>query len=179
MCATTARPPAAIPWRPCARPCAPPWGVKTSADAAPRRTVPSRSMSHPARRRQLSRTVILDRALETLPLFRLSASGEEVAITYAAAGGGRWRVLPAPGERLPGTFDQDVYVELLRRYHEAGMPADGTLTFTLHDFLRTMGRRVDGRTYEQLRSALNRLQRTALESTNAWFDATAGSLWTG
>ncbi len=136
-------------------------------------------MSSAPRRRQLARTVILDRALETLPLFRLSDSGEEVAISYTAAGGGRWRVLPAPGERLPGTFDQDVYVELMRRYHEAGAPADGMLTFTLHAFLRTMGRRVDGRTYEQLRSALTRLQRTALESTNAWFDASAGSLWTG
>lgn len=136
-------------------------------------------MSSAPRRRQLARTVILDRALETLPLFRLSDSGEEVAISYTAAGGGRWRVLPAPGERLPGTFDQDVYVELMRRYHEAGAPADGMLTFTLHAFLRTMGRRVDGRTYEQLRSALTRLQRTALESTSAWFDASAGSLWTG
>jgi len=136
-------------------------------------------MSSAPRRRQLARTVILDRALETLPLFRLSDSGEEVAISYTAAGGGRWRVLPAPGERLPGTFDQDVYVELMRRYHEAGAPADGMLTFTLHAFLRTMGRRVDGRTYEQLRSALTRLQRTALESTSAWFDASAGSLWSG
>ena len=136
-------------------------------------------MSQAPRRRQLSRTIILDRALENLPLFRLSDSGEEVAISYTADGGGRWRVLPAPGERLPGTFDQDVYVELLRRYHEAGAPPDGILTFTLHAFLRTMGRRVDGRTYEQLRGALTRLQRTALESTDAWFDATTGLLWTG
>ncbi len=136
-------------------------------------------MSHAPRRRILARTVILDRALESLPLFRLSDSGEEVAISFTADGGGRWRVLPAPGERLPGTFDQDVYVELLRRFHEADAPADGTLTFTLHDFLRTMGRRVDGRTYEQLRSALNRLQRTALESTEAWYDAVSGSRWTG
>lgn len=136
-------------------------------------------MSHTPRRRMLARTVVLDRALEALPLFRLSDSGEEVAIVFAAEGGGRWRVLPAPGERLPGTFDQDVYVELLRRYHEAEAPADGTLSFTLHDFLRTMGRRVDGRTYEQLRSALNRLQRTALESTDAWFDAVSGTRWTG
>lgn len=136
-------------------------------------------MSSAPRRRQLARTVILDRALETLPLFRLGDSGEEVAISYTADGGGRWRVLPAPGERLPGTFDQDVYVELMRRYHEAGAPPDGMLTFTLHAFLRTMGRRVDGRTYEQLRSALTRLQRTALESTSAWFDSSTGSLWTG
>lgn len=136
-------------------------------------------MSQPPRRRLLARTVVLDRAIEALPLFRLSDSGEEVAISFAAEGGGRWRVLPAPGERLPGTFDQDVYVELLRRYHEADAPADGVLTFTLHDFLRTMGRRVDGRTYEQLRSALNRLQRTALESADAWFDAATGQRWSG
>jgi len=136
-------------------------------------------MNTSSRRRQLARTVVLDRALEALPLFRLSDSGEEVAISFTADGGGRWRVLPSPGERLPGTFDQDVYVELLRRYHEAGAPADGVLTFTLHAFLRTMGRRVDGRTYEQLRAALNRLQRTTLESTDAWFDATAGVRWSG
>ncbi|MBW7932026.1 MAG: replication initiator protein A [Gemmatimonadaceae bacterium] len=136
-------------------------------------------MSRTPRRRILARSVVLDRALEALPVFRLSDSGEEVAITFAADGGGRWRVLPAPNERLPGTFDQDVYVELLRRYNEAEAPADGVLAFTLHDFLRTMGRRVDGRTYEQLRSALNRLQRTTLESTDAWFDAASGTRWSG
>ena len=78
--------------------------------------------------------------------------------------GGRWRVIPSPGDRLPGTFDQDVYVELLRRFQEAGEPPDGVITFTLHAFLRAMGRRVDGRTYEQLRGALGRLERTTLES---------------
>jgi len=95
-------------------------------------------------------------------------------VAFATDGGGRWRVLPAPGERLPGTFDQDVYVELMRRFHEAESPADGVLTFTLHAFLRSMGRRVDGRTYEQLRGALGRLERTVLESDGAWFDAAAG-----
>jgi hypothetical protein len=46
--------------------------------------------------------------------------------------------------------------------------------FTLHNFLRSLGRRFDGRTYEQLRSALTRLQRTLLESSGAWFDASSG-----
>jgi hypothetical protein len=64
-------------------------------------------------------------------------------------------------------------VEILRRYHEAAMPADGSLTFTLHAFLRAMGRRVDGRTYEQLRGALTRLERTVLESSGAYFLAAA------
>jgi plasmid replication initiation protein len=116
------------------------------------------------RRRPPSRTVILDRALELLPLFRLSDSSEDAAVSFTTDDGGRWRVLPAPGERIPGTFDQDVFVELLRRFHEAEQPADGALTFTLHAFLRSMGRRVDGRTYEQLRGALGRLERTVLES---------------
>jgi Replication initiator protein A len=131
------------------------------------------------RRRQQSRTVVLDRSLEALPLFRLSDSADESAITFIAESGGRWRVLPAPGERLPGTFDQDVYVELLRRFHEAASPADGALRFTLHAFLRSMGRRVDGRTYEQLRAALNRLERTILESDGVYLDAGSGSLLTG
>jgi plasmid replication initiation protein len=128
-----------------------------------------------ARRRAATRTILLDRALERLPLFRLSDSADDAAISYTPPGGGRWRVSPAPGDRLPGTFDQDVYVELWRRYYEAGAPADGTLTFTLHAFLRSMGRRVDGRTYEQLRSALARLRHTALESIEAYHDCTAGT----
>jgi hypothetical protein len=82
-------------------------------------------------------------------------------------------VLPVPGDRVPGTFDQDVYVELLHRYFEAGSPADGTVSFTLHAFLRAMGRRVDGRTYGQLRGALARLERSILESTGAYFAAAA------
>ncbi len=115
--------------------------------------------------------MVLDRALEALPLFRLSDSADDSAIDFMADGGGRWRVLPAPGERLPGTFDQDVYIELLRRFHEADSPADGALSFTLHAFLRSMGRRVDGRTYEQLRAALTRLERTTLESNGVYHDA--------
>jgi plasmid replication initiation protein len=128
-------------------------------------------MAPAPRRRPPSRTVLLDRAIEALPLFRLSDSSEDVAVACTTDDGGRWRVLPTPGERLPGTFDQDVYVELMRRFHEAEMPADGTLSFTLHAFLRSMGRRVDGRTYEQLRGALARLERTVLESEGAWLDA--------
>ncbi len=131
-------------------------------------------MSLAARRRTVARTVLLDRSIEKLPLFRLSDSAEDAVVSYAADNGGRWRVLPSPGERLPGTFDQDVYVELMRRYQEAGEPADGAVSFTLHAFLRSMGRRADGRTYEQLRSALGRLQRTTLESTGSYFSATAG-----
>ena len=119
--------------------------------------------------------VRLDRSLEALPLFRLSDSAaDDAAVVFSPQSGGRWRVLPAPGDRLPGTFDQDVYIELLHRYHEAGEPADGSISFTLHAFLRSMGRRVDGRTYEQLRAALGRLQRTVLESSGVYHDAATG-----
>lgn len=124
-----------------------------------------------ARRRSVNRAVYLDRSLEALPLFRLSDSADESTITYSPPSGGRWRVLPSPGDRLPGTFDQDVYVEILHRYSEAGFPSDGTVSFTLHAFLRSIGRRVDGRTYEQLRSALNRLERTTLESAGVYLAA--------
>lgn len=80
-------------------------------------------------------------------------------------------MLPTPEDRVPGTFDQDVYIELLHRYHDAGSPPDGGVSFTLHAFLRSMGRRVDGRTYEQLRSALVRLERSILESASTYFAA--------
>jgi len=132
-------------------------------------------MSVATRRRPALRAIVLDRSLESLPLFRLSDSADESAIAYAPEGGGRWRVLPSPGDRLPGTFDQDVYVELLHRYHDVGMPDDGVITFTLHAFLRSMGRRVDGRTYEQLRGALTRLERTTLESAGVYFSALSGA----
>jgi plasmid replication initiation protein len=130
-------------------------------------------MSLAARRRTAARTIVLDRSLEAFPLFRLSDSAEDSAITYEPPTGGRWRVLPSPGERLPGTFDQDVYIELWHRWNEANCPDDGAITFTLHAFLRSMGRRVDGRTYEQLRSALMRLERTTLESQGAYWSASA------
>ena len=128
-------------------------------------------MNVAARRRAATRAIVLDRSLEALPFFRLSDSADDSAITYSPPSGGRWRVLPSPGDRLPGTFDQDIYVELLRRYHEAGFPADGSVTFTLHAFLRAIGRRVDGRTYEQLRAGLARLHRTTAESNGAYFIA--------
>ncbi len=110
----------------------------------------------------------LDRAMELLPLFRLSDSGEESSTALTLPNGSRWRVLPAANDRLPGTFDQDVYVELLHRLQEAGYPSDGVVRFTLHAFLRSMGRKVDGRTYEQLRAALLRLERTTLEAIGPW-----------
>lgn len=124
-----------------------------------------------ASRRSANRAIYLDRSLEALPVFRLSDSADESTITYSPSSGGRWRVLPSPGDRVPGTFDQDVYVEILHRYSEAGFPEDGTISFTLHAFLRSIGRRVDGRTYEQLRSALNRLERTTLESGGVYVAA--------
>jgi plasmid replication initiation protein len=125
-------------------------------------------MNLAARRRPAVRRIVLDRSLEALPFFRLSDSADDSVISYSPPAGGRWRVLPAPGDRLPGTFDQDVYVEIIRRYNEAGMPEDGSVTFTLHAFLRSIGRRVDGRTYEQLRSALTRLERTIAESSGVY-----------
>jgi plasmid replication initiation protein len=121
-------------------------------------------MSVVTRRRVATRAIRLDRSLEALPLFRLSDSADDGIISSGDEHGGRWRVIPGAGERLPGTFDQDVYIELLHRFHEAGDPADGAISFTLHAFLRAMGRRVDGRTYAQLRGALGRLERTTLES---------------
>jgi plasmid replication initiation protein len=127
-----------------------------------------------ASRRPATRSVLFDRALESLPLFRLSDSADDGPVQFAPVEGARWRFLPAPGDRLPGTFDQDVYVEILHRYQELGSPSDGAVSFTLHAFLRSMGRKADGRTYEQLRAALARLERTTLESAGAYFSAPAG-----
>lgn len=125
-------------------------------------------MSVVTRRRVSTRAIRLDRSLEAMPLFRLSDSADDGIMTCTDDRGGRWRAIPGPGERLPGTFDQDVYIELLRRFHDAGEPADGAVSFTLHAFLRAMGRKVDGRTYEQLRGALGRLERTTLESQGVY-----------
>ena len=141
---------------------------------ATRRNGSFNTMSLAVRRRPASRAIVLDRSLEAFPLFRLSDTTDDGAISFALESGARWRVLAAPGDRLPGTFDQDVYIELLHRYHDAGSPADGIVSFTLHNFLRSMGRRVDGRTYEQLRASLARLERTVIESSGAYYDAALG-----
>jgi plasmid replication initiation protein len=136
-------------------------------------------MTPQPRRRIAPRKVTLDRSLEEIPLFRLSDTPEDAPVVFTSQTGGRWRVLPNPGDRLPGTFDQDVYIEIMRRYQEAGSPADGAIGFTLHAFLHSMGRQVDGRTYEQLRSALVRLERTILESTSAYWLAARGATLDG
>src|SRR5688500_15918900 len=136
-------------------------------------------MNLAVRRRAAMKLVPLDRSLEAMPLFRLSDSADDAVISFTTDTGGRWRVLPAPGDRLPGTFDQDVYVELSRRLAESEHPSDGALSFTLHSFLRSIDRRVDGRTYDQLRSALTRLERTTLESQDAYHSVATGGLVTG
>jgi len=133
-------------------------------------------MTLAVKRRLHSRTILLDRSLEEFPLFRLSDTPDDNAISYSTDEGGRWRVLASPGDRLPGTFDQDVYVELMRRYHEANEPADGMISFTLHAFLRSMGRQADGRTYEQLRTSLTRLERTVLQSEQSYFDSATSAV---
>jgi plasmid replication initiation protein len=138
------------------------------------RTAPRADNAAATGRRPQARYILLDRSLESLPVFRLSDSSEEGALVMTPQSGARWRVLPAPGDRLPGTFDQDVYVELFRRYAEAANPADGSIRFTLHAFLCSIGRRADGRTYEQLRNALTRLERTTLESAAAYWSANSG-----
>ena len=133
-------------------------------------------MTLAAKRRPHPRTVLLDLSLEEFPLFRLSDTADDSAISYPTEDGGRWRVLASPGDRLPGTFDQDVYVEIMRRFHEANEPSDGAISFTLHAFLRSMGRQADGRTYEQLRSSLTRLEHTVLQSEQSYFDSVSASL---
>jgi len=129
-----------------------------------------------AKRRLHHRTVLLDLSLEEFPLFRLSDTADDSAISYPTDDGGRWRVLASPGDRLPGTFDQDVYIEIMRRFHEANEPSDGAISFTLHAFLRSMGRQADGRTYEQLRSSLTRLEHTVLQSEQSYFDSVSACL---
>ena len=53
-------------------------------------------MTLAARRRPLTRAIVLDRSLEALPLFRLSDSAaDDSVIAFAPEGGGRWRVLPS------------------------------------------------------------------------------------
>ena len=133
-------------------------------------------MTLAAKRRLHHRTVLLDLSLEEFPLFRLSDTADDSAISYPTEDGGRWRVLASPGDRLPGTFDQDVYIEIMRRFHEANEPSDGAISFTLHAFLRSMGRQADGRTYEQLRSSLTRLEHTVLQSEQSYFDSVSASL---
>jgi len=133
-------------------------------------------MTLAAKRRLHLRTVLMDLSLEEFPLFRLSDTADDSAISYPTDDGGRWRVLASPGDRLPGTFDQDVYVEVMRRFHEANEPSDGAISFTLHAFLRSMGRQADGRTYEQLRSSLTRLEHTVLQSEQSYFDSASASL---
>src|SRR6476660_7691236 len=99
-------------------------------------------MTYVVRRRIATRAIVLDRSLESLPIFRLSDSAEATAISFSLGSVGRWRGLPRTGVRLPGTLDQDVCSEWLHRFHEAGAPEDGGVILALHALLRSIGRRV-------------------------------------
>ena len=65
-------------------------------------------MSESQRRRTNSRTVLLDRSFELLPVFRLSDSADESSIAYTPDAGGRWRVLPSPGDLPPGVYRAEI-----------------------------------------------------------------------
>src|SRR5687767_15867965 len=95
------------------------------------------------RRRTAARTIVLDRSLEALPLFRLSDSAEDWAISYEPPSGGRWRVRPNRGDRLAVTLDQDVCSELWHRGDEPSCPEGGVISGTLCASLRSMGLRID------------------------------------
>ena len=61
-------------------------------------------MTFVARRRIATRAIVLDRSLESLPIFRLSDSAEDSAISYSPESGGRWRVLVRIDQDDPITF---------------------------------------------------------------------------
>ena len=48
-------------------------------------------MTLAAKRRTHARAVLLDRSLEEFPLFRLSDTSDDAAISYTTDDGGRWR----------------------------------------------------------------------------------------
>lgn len=81
-----------------------------------------------------------------------------------------WRISVPEPYKLPGPFDQDVWVAVQTLVGiRGGMPPDGRLYFSLYELLGVMRKARKGDNYKHLRSALLRLSATHFQADNAFY----------
>ena len=82
----------------------------------------------------------------------------------------KWTVISSSESALPGSFDMDVFIAVLEVLERrGGMPASGTLEFSLYELAEVLGVKLGGRTYEDLKESLERIAMTSVRSENAFW----------
>ena len=81
-----------------------------------------------------------------------------------------WRISVPEPYKLPGPFDQDVWVAVQTLVGmRGGMPPDGRLYFSLYELLGVMRKVRKGDNYKELRASLLRLSATHFQADNAFY----------
>lgn len=72
---------------------------------------------------------------------------------------------------IPGPVDRDVHVGIMRLVHRAGgLPPDGTVSFSLYELLKVLGKNRGGNNYEKVRESLDRVADCVIYAKNAFYD---------
>lgn len=126
-----------------------------------------------------SALILVEANLEVPPTFQLRRTDPnrrvaEFSNTLVNEEGERvqqnWRISVPEPYKLPGPFDQDVWVAVQTLVGmRGGMPPDGRLYFSLYELLGVMRKTRKGENYKELRAALLRLSATHFQADNAFY----------
>lgn len=126
-----------------------------------------------------SALILVEANLEVPPTFQLRCTDPnrrvaEFANTLVNDEGERvqqhWRISVPEPYKLPGPFDQDVWVAVQALVGmRGGMPPDGRLYFSLYELLGVMRKARKGDNYKELRASLLRLSATHFQADNAFY----------
>src|SRR3546814_593679 len=99
------------------------------------------------------------------PFFDLSKRGRTKAFRFSD---GRVQIsVRAPDGQIATIYDKDILIyiaSLMVEKINAGETPTQTFTFTAHDYMRVTGKSASGRGYEQITSAIERLQGTQIKT---------------
>src|ERR671933_1898598 len=118
--------------------------------------------------------------LELLPLFLYKTRGrseeslEATNVIRTTDGKRLEQYVKVVGGReygLPGPTDRDVHVAIMKLVHRAGgLPPDGTVSFSLYELLKVLGKNRGGNNYEKVRESLDRVADCVIYAKNAFYD---------
>ena len=87
-----------------------------------------------------------------------------------------WEVREGGDLGLPTALDQDVYIAVLSLIElRGGMPEGGEVEFSLSELIEILGWAHSGRSYERVRTSLDRMASTTIRCQRAWWGAATGA----
>lgn len=140
-------------------------------------------------RKKTTQLVVAESNLEINPIFKPTGRGlDATPYTFErvveAEEGIRlqkvWRVEPSPKYGAPRGRDQDVFMALMDLLaRRGGMPEDGVVETTFAELLHILKWPDNGNHYSRLKESLLRVDRTIIESREAFYSKETESAFTG